>query len=94
MRSSFNPFYILLTLIGALFCVSACAYGVLAFLSLRGPAELDLQQSSLLTFLAAHGEKLLLGEIAALALATIAAILSDQRAATAKPRDGASNRSS
>ncbi len=94
MRSSFNPFYMLLTLVGALFCVTACAYGVLAFLSLRGPAEIDVQKSSLLAFLSLHGEKLLLGEVLMLALATIGAIMSDQRAAAPKPPDDSSIRPS
>lgn len=73
-----NPFYPPLVLAGVAFAVTACAFGLLSYLKLRhargGDGAID---SPLLVFMNAHGATLLAWELAALALATLAAMLTD-----------------
>jgi hypothetical protein len=73
-----NPFYVLLVLAGAVFCVTACAYGVMAFRDVRGgAAAVDPEAGGLIAFLDRHGAALLAIEVAVLAVATVAAIWTD-----------------
>jgi hypothetical protein len=84
----FNPFYLLLLVVGTLFAVTACAYGVMTVQMLRmGQVGLTGAESlppaegaglALLTFLDLHGFQLLMWELGALAVATIAAIGTDE----------------
>ncbi len=91
-REAFNPFYVVLVLVGVAFSVTACAYGVMTFVSLRAaeagqnPVALP---SSLAKFMNDHGERLLGGELLLLAVATVGAISTDRywqrRAAERQP---------
>ena len=80
-REAFNPFYVVLIVAGIAFAVTACAYGVMTFVSLRAaeagqnPAALP---SPLLAFMNEHGEALLGGELLLLAVATVGAISTDR----------------
>jgi hypothetical protein len=73
-----NPFYALLVVVGIVFFVTACAYGVMAFraVSPHLPAA-DTGSHPLLSFLDVHGTMLLAAELAILTLATVAAIGTD-----------------
>jgi uncharacterized membrane protein YphA (DoxX/SURF4 family) len=92
-REAFNPFYALLVLIGVAFSVTACAYGVMTFVSLRA-AEAGQNPaaaaSTLAKFMNDHGEKMLGGELLLLAVATVGAISTDrfwQRRAAQRRQD-------
>jgi hypothetical protein len=82
-----NPFYVLLVLVGTLFLVTACAYGLMAARATHPamrearearPAERDgpqvVRDHALLTFLDRHGAELLTWELVALGIATTAAM--------------------
>jgi len=76
----FNPFYLLLVIVGTAFCVTACAYGVSAMRDLRpqkSTPERRVQASTLPAFIEKHGNRLLAGELLVLTLATIGAITTD-----------------
>jgi hypothetical protein len=92
-REAFNPFYAVLVLAGVAFAITACAYGVMTFVSLRAaemgenPAALP---SSLARFMNDYGEALLGGELLLLAVATVGAISTDrywQRRAAERRQD-------
>jgi len=92
-REAFNPFYAVLVVVGVAFAVTACAYGVMTFVSLRAaeagqnPAALP---SSLAKFMNDYGERLLGGELLLLAVATVGAISTDrywQRRAAERQQD-------
>jgi len=73
-----NPFYLLLVLAGIAFCVTACAYGVMAFRDLRGGAAVvEADAGGLMGFLDRYGAALMAVEVVVLAVATIAAIWTD-----------------
>ena len=84
-RQRTNPFYVLLVAIGIAFTVTACAYFVMALRgsTASGPrspaaAATDVQSpQALIEFLDHHGVKLLVAELALLALATCGAIGTD-----------------
>lgn len=82
VKEPFNPFYGLLLVAGILFSISACAYGVMAFTAVKnGPIAAGPSSGQrLLMFLDDHGGKLLSGELAVLAIATIGVMFWDQRA--------------
>jgi hypothetical protein len=84
VKEPFNPFYALLLVAGILFSVSACAYGVMAFTAVKkGPIVAGPSSGQrLLAFLDDHGGKLLAGELAVLAIATVGVMFWDQRAAS------------
>jgi hypothetical protein len=69
-----NPFYVLLVLAGVAFAVTACAYGVMAFTELRSPGAPSAEPHPLLVFMDKNGVKLMLAEVAVLALATFGAM--------------------
>lgn len=77
--SATNPFYILLMVVGVVFALTASAYFVMA-LRMKAPDAAALDEAAplnLVTFLDRHGIKLMLWELGALAVATFAAIGSD-----------------
>ena len=91
----FNPFYVLLLIIGTTFAVTACAYGVMTVQMLRigqtsltatetPPADDALETSpgmagtALLEFLDTHGFQLMMWQLGILAVATVAAIGTDE----------------
>lgn len=71
-----NPFYAIVVIVGIVFSITACAYGVMAFRAMRGQDE-SASSSAMLEFLDRHGEKLLIGEVLLLGLATFGAIKTD-----------------
>jgi hypothetical protein len=82
LKKPLNPFYPLLVIAGTAFCLTACAYGLMAMRELRpehvagmpnaadGTARPGApeRQHPLTTLLAGDGERLLLGELALLAV--------------------------
>ena len=77
-----NPFYALLVVVGVVFSLTACAYGMMAVRGVKaGGAAGEVPESEsaagMLHFLDQHGAKLLGAEIIALALATVGAMASD-----------------
>jgi hypothetical protein len=81
-----NPFYVVLVLAGLLFVLTACGYFVMALREsspyvLGGPdgaeAGLARHPHGLTDFLARHGVKALIAELAVLGAATLGAILTD-----------------
>ncbi|MGE0609746.1 MAG: hypothetical protein AB7O62_21830 [Pirellulales bacterium] len=73
-----NPFYVLLVIVGIAFSMTACAYGVMAVRAVKAGTAVEVSPDNrLIQFLDQHGAKLMAGEIAALAVATVAAMVSD-----------------
>ena len=74
-----NPFYVLLLVAGVMFAITACAYGVMAFRTFHAAsAAADAEPSGLMRFLEGHGGTVMAWELAALAVATVGAIGTDQ----------------
>ena len=78
-RTATNPFYFLLVIVGVVFLITACAYGVMAFRAdrLARAARVDDASSPLLILLRDRGGQLLAGELALLGLTTAAAMATD-----------------
>lgn len=78
-KKPINPFYVVLVIVGAAFAITASAYGVTAMRALRtdSASATAPSESSLTPFMANHGNNLLLGELVILAIATVAAISTD-----------------
>lgn len=86
-KKGFNPFYVLLVVVGTTFCLTACAYGLMAMRSLRperNVAASATDQSAarpgphqLMAFMQRNGERLLFVEVAVLAVAALAAMGTD-----------------
>src|SRR5687767_10988835 len=78
-KGPLNPFYVVLVVVGVAFCVTACAYGVMAFRAVKSESTTAAMrpEPGLMQFLDRHGAMLMGGEIAVLALATAAAIGTD-----------------
>lgn len=77
-RSAFNPFYLLLVVLGIAFTLTACAYVVMMLKALQPNAEPAAPQSRLLAFVDRHGATLMTGELLLLAAATVGAISTDR----------------
>ena len=75
-----NPFYVLLVIVGVVFLITACAYGVMAFRSdrLARSGQVDRSNNGLVVFMRESGGKLLAAELLVLGLATAAAMASDR----------------
>jgi hypothetical protein len=76
-QKPFNPFYVLLVLLGIVFGVTACAYGVMTVKMSSAAGVASSLDSPVLAFLNDHGLTLLLVELALLALASFAAMGTD-----------------
>ena len=78
-RKFINPFYVLLTVVGSVFALTACGYVLLLVRGNHASAVrgVSYDDSPLLTFLDRHGLALLVGELAVLAVATVLAIGTD-----------------
>jgi hypothetical protein len=73
-----NPFYIVLVVVGILFALTACAYGVMALRAVAvRSGEASASGQSLMQFLDRYGMWVMIGELAVLALATFGAIGTD-----------------
>lgn len=75
MRKAINPFYVGLLLVGVVFCLTACAYGVMTVKGLYPDSNRGGERW--LGWLDEHGFRLMVTELVLLALATLAAILTD-----------------
>lgn len=80
MKPRCNPFYLLVTLVGMAFTVTACAYGWRTYLGAR---PMDAQSATALAsplaqFLDRHGITVLLAEVGVLAVASLAAMAADR----------------
>ncbi len=91
-----NPFYVALVILGTLFAVTACAYGVMMLVAIRegdipttATAPVLSEQHPMMLFMDQHGFRLVLWELGLLALATVLAITTDtireRRAAAREP---------
>ena len=76
---AFNPFYIPLVLCGIVFCITACAYGVMTVRGLQPEVTLPTSVSgaNLMTWLDENGFAVMMWELGILAVLTFAAIGSD-----------------
>lgn len=70
VQESFNPFYPLLLIAGVAFLMTACAYGVMAFRDVRIESRPDSDGHDFMQFMQQYGGRLMLGELAALGVAT------------------------
>jgi hypothetical protein len=89
-RQRTNPFYVVLVAAGIAFFVTASAYGMMAFRADRrgrslytsaaddGPRVASPDNSPLLSFLERRGGWLMAGELAVLAIASLAAMGTDR----------------
>jgi len=80
-RSTTNPFYVLLVVLGIAFALTACAYTVMTLKAVRPSPAAGGESAggaALMEFLDEHGAALMGGELVLLAVATIMAIATDQ----------------
>ena len=73
--NSFNPFYPLLVVAGIVFCITACAYGVMTVRKLRNPLEEN--PPAFIQWMDEQGMPVMMGELVGLAVLTFAAIGAD-----------------
>ncbi len=71
---AFNPFYVLLVVTGVLFVVTASAYGMMTLRNIEPSDRAAVEGHGLMQFMEEHGTTALLWELGILALATVAAI--------------------
>lgn len=76
-RRKFNPFYALVVAAGVAFGITACAYGLLAYRTMRGAADAIDVTSGFWKIIDEQGGMILAGEIILLGLATFLAIATD-----------------
>ncbi len=75
-----NPFYFVLVVLGVVFLITACAYCVMAFRAVKlGDAAVRSSDNGLMTMLHDHGLAIFIVELALLGVATVGAIVLDQR---------------
>lgn len=86
-REPVNPFYVLLVLLGIVFLVTACAYGVMAYRALSPEVARQAKPHPLTEFLDDHGVELLGGELALLAVASFAAMGLDRWRDLRRPKE-------
>ena len=75
-RDITNPFYVILTIVGVLFVLTASAYGVMTVTQIE-PGDSVEQSHPLISLMDEHGLTLLMTELGILAVATFAAIGTD-----------------
>lgn len=98
-KEAFNPFYFFLVLVGVVFLLTACSYGVMAFKKrdYQEAAASAAAGSGLTEFMDEHGMTLLLVELAVLAVATFGAMATDRhwirRAEAKRKNESAEKRS-
>jgi len=87
LKKPINPFYPMLVVVGTVFCITACAYFLMAMKSLRpdrspqssalGARIEPTKPHPLMAYLERNGTNLLLGELGLLALFSFAAMGTD-----------------
>lgn len=80
-----NPFYVLLVLVGILFGITTCAYGVMTVKMSTAEGIASSADSPVVQFMSQHGLKLLVAELAVLGMTTFAAIGTDSYWSKEKP---------
>jgi hypothetical protein len=90
-RKTFNPFFLLLGVVGAVFAVSAFVYGVMALRLTRAAGSWAEGEAGhpLMLFFRENGTAVLTAELVVLALLTVAAIWTDDYWARRAQRRGA-----
>lgn len=75
-----NPFYAVLVIAAVLFCLTAFAYGAMAARALQPTrlGEASASGTQLMAWIDRHGFRLMLIQLAVLAIATVAAITTDE----------------
>ncbi len=77
-KKATNPFYVLLVLLGIIFAITTCAYGVMAVkMSTAAGISEVVGGDGLMPLMNRHGLSILLVELVLLALATFGAIGTD-----------------
>jgi hypothetical protein len=77
-RDAFNPFYPLIILAGVAFALTACAYGAMTVVSLRGAEHGERVATGFVSFMNAYGGRLMAIEVGVLAVVSIAAMTTDE----------------
>lgn len=72
----FNPFYVLLVLVGIAFAVTACAYAVMVVKNLE-PVRRSPDAGGLMVLMEQHGFTILMIELVLLTVTTVAAMSTD-----------------
>jgi hypothetical protein len=78
VKSSVNPFYVLVVVAGVVFVVTACAYGTMAYRAIAPAVGVEARQAGLMGFLDRYGVQSLSVELAVLGVASLAAMWLDQ----------------
>ena len=76
-----NPFYVILVIAGVAFCITACAYGVMAVKQLHvsyAPTEQVEADAGFVKLVDEHGATAMMIELAVLGVATFAAMSTDR----------------
>ena len=76
-KKAANPFYVLLVIVGVIFGLTACAYGVMTVKMSTATGIAENAGSPTVKFLSEHGLTLLMVEIAVLAVTCFAAMATD-----------------
>lgn len=76
-KKPFNPFYVLLMILGVIFAITACAYGVMTVKMSTAEGISDSSGAWLLEFMNEYGLITLSVQLALLALASFAAMATD-----------------
>lgn len=76
-KKAFNPFYVLLVILGVIFGITACMYGVMTVKMSTAIGVAANANSPVLTLMSEHGLTILLVELALLGLACFAAMATD-----------------
>ena len=79
VKEPVNPFYVLLVLVGLVFLVTACAYGVMAYRAITPAPGGRAEPHPLTEFLDHHGIEMMGWELGALAVMTFGAMWLDGR---------------
>ena len=89
-RKPFNPFYVLVVLVGVAFCLTAFAYGVMTVRGLHGVtgSETSPAGKALMEWMDTRGFSLMMIEIGLLGVLTFAAIATDEYWDRPSPKKG------
>ena len=83
----FNPFYVLLMILGLIFAITACAYGVMTVKMSTAQGISDSAGAAILEFMNEHGLLVLSIELGLLAIITAAAIGTDSYWSGEEPQE-------
>jgi hypothetical protein len=75
-KQSINPFHLLTGILGTIFTITACGYGLLMLRANHGPTSSD-ETHPLMRLMNSHGATILIVEVVLLAVVAMAAIMLD-----------------